>query len=85
MGMVFSVPTEPPCGGSGNVGSSAGANPEPSLSQTQDWSAVTQTMPEAGETQSNVTTYLLGATAIGGVAAGALALSGGGGSPPASP
>jgi hypothetical protein len=86
MGMVFSVPAEPPCGpDSGaapsnpsvttNVGTQeAGALP------AKDWSAATQTTLSSAEAPPNVLPYLLGAAAIGGISAAAIGLSGGGGS-----
>lgn len=89
MGIVFSVPAEAPCG----AASTASATPsnvsdgvsETSAAPTQDWSAVTQTTVAPETSQFNVMPYLLGAAAIGGISAAALALNGGGGSPPASP
>ncbi|MBL7489255.1 hypothetical protein [Frankia sp. AgW1.1] len=89
MGIVFSVPAKAPCDGAG----AASATPsnvsdgvsETSAAPTQDWSAVTQTTVAPETSQFNVMPYLLGAAAIGGISAAALALNGGGGSPPASP
>ncbi len=84
MGMVFSVPAEPPCGGVDSSGTTTGAIPDATAS-AQDWSAVTQTTVTPPETQTNITPYLLGAVTIGGISAAALAFSGGGGGTPTSP
>ncbi len=87
MGMVFSVPSEPPCGGAGGgSGTTTNALQDTGAPAAQDWSAATQTTAASEGMQTNVMPYLLGAAAIGGIAAGALAFSGGGGGgPPASP
>lgn len=82
-GMIFDVPSDPPCG----KASSASNSPSDSGALgTQDWSAATQTAVAGEGAQVNLMPYLLGATAIGGAAVGAIALSGGGGGGrPASP
>lgn len=90
MGMVFDVPSDPPCGGEAGAETTTGAVGDNSPSSTQDWSAGTQTTvaPDVAlePPQTNLMPYLLGAAAVGGISAAALAFSGdGGGSPPASP
>lgn len=84
VGTVFTVPKEPPC--EGGKYSRADANSLPNRSgASQDWSAATKTTVATEPLQTDVMPYLLGAAAIGGITAGALAFGGGGGSPPASP
>lgn len=87
MGMIFDVPSDPPCGKASSTSGSPFDSPSDSGAVgTQDWSAATQTAVASGASQVNLMPYLLGATAIGGAAAGAIALSGGGGGGrPASP
>ncbi|MBS0235242.1 MAG: hypothetical protein JSR99_17380 [Proteobacteria bacterium] len=84
MGMVFDVPTEPPCGGAGESGTAGGSSDTTGALGTQDWTSATQTVASEN-TQNSFMPYLLGAAAVGGVAAGAIALSGGDREPPASP
>lgn len=87
MGMVFSVPAEPPCDGSGSASEATGTLPNTAAPPAQDWSAATQTTVAPAETQTNVLPYLLGAAAVGGISAAAVAYAGGGGGggTPASP
>ncbi|CCB66363.1 hypothetical protein [Hyphomicrobium sp. MC1] len=89
IGIVFSVPAEAPCGDASAASTASptasGGFSETSALATQDWSAVTQTTVAPEASQFDALPYLLGATAIGGISAAAFALSGGGGSPPASP
>ena len=77
-GMVFSVPTDPPCGAPSTFASSGVQ--EANAAAAQDWSAVTQTTA-FNATQPNLLPYLLGAVAIGGISAAAVGPSGGNGSP----
>jgi len=84
MGMVFDVPTEPPCGSAGDSGTGSGRTHATDALGAQDWSTWTQTLASKS-TQNSSTPYLLGAAAVGGVAAGAIALSGDDGGRPASP
>lgn len=85
MGAVFNVPAEAPCGDASGAPTASGGISETSAVPTQDWSAVTQTTAAAETSQFNAMPYLLGVAALGGISAAALAVSGGGGSPPASP
>jgi hypothetical protein len=86
MGMVFDVPAEPPCAGTGN---SVTGSTTPTPNQgVQDWATATQTVAVAAAPEINIMPYLLGAGVVGGAGAAALAFSsggGGGGGTPASP
>jgi hypothetical protein len=84
MGMVFSVPAEPPCGPGAapdNPGATTASTQVNRALPAQDWSAATQTTLSRAEAQPDVLPYLLGAAAIGGVSAAAIDLGGGGGTP----
>lgn len=114
MGMVYSVPAEPPCGvqnastavpsssyptNTGALGtqtvrggdaSSAIQTGSTSTPSPNNWTPGTQTIPAGDDTPvvaaaeppgTDLTPYLLGAAAVGGVAVAAVTLSGGSGSP----
>ncbi|SFV34619.1 hypothetical protein [Hyphomicrobium facile] len=81
-GMVFSVPEVPPCGGPTALASNGLQSAETAI--PQDWSAVTQTTA-FNATQPDYVPYLLGAAAIGGIAAAVGGLGGGSNDSPASP
>jgi hypothetical protein len=91
MGMIFTVEDRSPCSPDGaNAGKAA--NKQISLSSdqasdlTDSWTSGTETSAITEDSQTNISQYLLGAAAVGGIAAGALALGGGGGgSSPISP
>ncbi len=83
-GMTFSVPAEPPCGGASPAASSSGTLQGTDPALIQNWTAATQTTAFSAA-QPNFTPYLLGAVAVGGVSAAAVALSAGRSGSPTSP
>ena len=83
-GMMFSVPAEPPCGGPSPVSGGSGALQQADPALIQNWTAATQTTAFS-TTPMNFTPYLIGAAAVGGISAAAVALSGGRSGNPTSP
>lgn len=83
MGMVFTVEPQSPCASDRSNQGETGAVPSRNSDETLvggdgGWGAGTETLAASEETQTNVMPYLLGAAAIGGIAAAASTLGGGG-------
>lgn len=90
MGMVFSVTQHSPCGEGGDIAkdsswaSNAGFE-RLSFAGDDGWSAGTETLAIAEDSQVNIWPYVAGGVAIGGIAAAVSTLGGGGDAPPVSP
>lgn len=79
MGIVFSVPANPPCENSSEGrGITTGAAADAPSPPTQDWTAATQTTVATDINQANPWPYIAGAAAVGGAAVAIAAFSGGG-------
>ena len=90
MGMVFTVKRQSPCGEGSDppqeTAAARSAEPGQAFSPGyDDWSAGTETLAVAEDSQVNIWPYVFGGVAIGGIAAAVSALGGGNDASPVSP